>query len=116
MHDDRPQFEKITFRPGDHPCASPMASYPAGPCVQQALMIPVKIGALMAICFLLGGLTAAPYQTNVVEGWTVIVNERLLAEEKAATEKALEILRGQLKQIVRVVPATAVAKLREVTL
>jgi len=56
------------------------------------------------------------YQTNVVEGWTVVLNERLLANEKAATEKALEILRGQLREIVRVAPARAVAKLREVTL
>ena len=47
---------------------------------------------------------------------TVVVNERLLTEEKAATEKALEILRGQLKEIVRVVPPPALAKLREVTL
>lgn len=74
------------------------------------------ICGLIAVCFLLGGTGAAGYQTNVVEGWTVVVNERLLAEEKAATEKALEILRGQLKEIARVVPAPAVAKLREVTL
>jgi len=71
---------------------------------------------LITICFLLAGITAARSQTNVVEGWTVVVNERLLAEEKAATEKALELLRGQLQQIVRGVPAPAVAKLREVTL
>jgi len=79
-------------------------------------MSPVNIGALIAISFLLGGTTTARCQTNIVEGWTVVVNERLLAEEEAATRKALEILRSQLKQIVRVVPAPAVAKLREVTL
>jgi len=60
--------------------------------------------------------TPPRYQTNVVEGWTVVLNERLLANEKAATEKALEILRGQLREIVRVAPAPAVVKLREVTL
>ena len=59
---------------------------------------------------------AASFQTNSIEGWRVLVNERLLAEEKAATEKALGLLRGQLQEIVRVVPASAVAKLREVTL
>lgn len=74
------------------------------------------IAALIAASFLLGSTEKARYQTNNVEGWTVLVNERLLAEEKAATGKALEILRGQLKEIVRVVPAPAVAKLREVTL
>ena len=72
--------------------------------------------ALIAASFVLGSTETARYETNVVEGWTVMVNERLLAEEKAATDKALAILRGQLKEIVRVVPAPAVAKLREVTL
>jgi hypothetical protein len=71
---------------------------------------------LLAIYSLLAGTTTASCRTNVVEGWTVIVNERLLTDQKAATEKALEILSGHLKQIVAVVPPTAVAKLREVTL
>jgi hypothetical protein len=65
---------------------------------------------------LVGGTTASRHQTNRVEGWTVLVNERLLVEQRAATEKALELLRGQLQEIVRVVPAPALRKLREVTL
>lgn len=60
--------------------------------------------------------TAASHQTNSLEGWRVLVSERLLAEDKAATEKALALLHLQLQEIVRVVPAPAVAKLREVTL
>lgn len=60
--------------------------------------------------------TAASHQTNSIEGWRVLVSERLLAEDKAATDKALELLRAQLQEIVRVVPASAVVKLREVTL
>ena len=60
--------------------------------------------------------TAASFQTNSIEGWRVLVNERLLGEDKAATAKALELLRVQLQEIVRVMPAPAVAKLREVTL
>ena len=60
--------------------------------------------------------TAASHQTNSIEGWRVLVSERLLAEDKAATDKALELLRAQLQEMVRVVPASAVAKLREVTL
>ena len=61
-------------------------------------------------------LAAASFQTNSIESWSVLVNERLLAEDKAATEKALGLLRVQLQEIVRAVPAPAVAKLREVTL
>ena len=56
------------------------------------------------------------HQTNSVEGWTVLVDARLLSEERTATTKALELLRAQLQEIVRVAPASAVAKLREVTL
>ena len=40
---------------------------------------------------------SASFQTNSIEGWTTLVNERLLAEDKAATERALELLRAQLK-------------------
>lgn len=63
-----------------------------------------------------GGEGPARHQTNCIEGWTVLVNERLLAADKAATVKALELLRAQLQEIVRVVPAAAVGKLREVAL
>jgi hypothetical protein len=62
------------------------------------------------------GAEARHYQTNSVEGWTVLVDDRLLGEDKAETEKALGLLRLQLKEIVRVIPTLAVAKLREVTL
>lgn len=56
------------------------------------------------------------HQTNVIEGWTVLVDVRLLKEEPAPTAKALELLRVQLQEIVRVVPAPAVRKLREIPL
>jgi hypothetical protein len=59
---------------------------------------------------------ASSFQTNSIEGWCVLVNERLLAEDKAATEKTLQLLRLQLQEIVRVVPPRSVARLREVTL
>src|SRR5262249_38041711 len=59
---------------------------------------------------------SASFQTNSIEGWTTLVKERLLAEDSAATERALELLRAQLKEIVRVVPPPALRKLREVTL
>src|SRR4029434_9204739 len=53
---------------------------------------------------------------NTIEGWTVLVNDRLFAADKAATVKALELLRAQLQEIVRVAPPAAVEKLRGVTL
>jgi hypothetical protein len=78
--------------------------------------------ARIVILFLVGALGgglvrgAALFQTNSIEGWTTVVNQRLWDEDKAGTERALELLRGQLREIVRLVPAEAVAKLREVTL
>lgn len=72
--------------------------------------------ALILFLATVSPLAASQHQTNVIEGWTVLVDERLLAENKLVTEKALGLLRGQLKEIVRVVPAPAVTKLREVTL
>ena len=59
---------------------------------------------------------AATLPTNSIEGWRVLVSERLLSDDRAATDKALALLRVQLQEIVRVVPAPAVAKLREVAL
>jgi hypothetical protein len=40
---------------------------------------------------------SASFQTNSIEGWATLVNERLLVEDKAATERALELLQAQLK-------------------
>jgi hypothetical protein len=59
---------------------------------------------------------SAGFQTNVIEGWTTLVDERLLVEDEAQTKRALELLRGQLKEIARVAPPAALTKLREVKL
>jgi len=56
------------------------------------------------------------YKTQRLEGWTVHVNDLLMQDEKADTEKALELITAQLKEIVHVVPAGAVTHLRKVTL
>jgi hypothetical protein len=56
------------------------------------------------------------YETRTVAGWTVRVRKELLEEEPDATARALELLRGQLEEVARVVPAAAVARLREVPL
>lgn len=55
------------------------------------------------------------YRTNQIEGWTVLVDVRLLAENPA-TDRALELLKTQLQEIVRNVPAPAVTELRKVSL
>jgi hypothetical protein len=73
------------------------------------------VAILAALCFVPRS-TAAGFQTNSIEGWRVLVDQRLLTEEKSATEKALGLLRAQLQEILRTAPALAVERLREVTL
>jgi Glucose-regulated metallo-peptidase M90 len=60
--------------------------------------------------------TFPPRKTLEIEGWTVHVSEQLLEEDKAATERALELLTKQLQEINEVVPAVAVEELRKVPL
>lgn len=59
---------------------------------------------------------AARYDTRSVEGWTVHVSTKFQADDKDALDKALEMLAAHLKEIVRVVPADAVAQLKKVPL
>lgn len=56
------------------------------------------------------------YQTKDIEGWKVHINERLMVDEKAVTEKMVSLLTTQLKEIVRVVPAKSVEHLRKIPL
>lgn len=53
---------------------------------------------------------------RAIAGWQVHVDARLLASEAPATERALALLGQMLAEIVRVVPAPAVAALRAVPL
>ena len=55
-------------------------------------------------------------EARVIEGWTVQINRELLTKDGAATAKALELLRTQLQEIIRVVPQPAVAELQKVPL
>ena len=55
-------------------------------------------------------------ETRVVAGWTVHVHSACLATNAVATERALELLKVQLEQIVRVAPPPAVTELRKVPL
>jgi hypothetical protein len=65
---------------------------------------------------LMGAPSEPLYRAQKIEGWTVQVSTLMMEREKDATETALGLLRGQLKQIVRAVPPHVVARLREVTL
>ena len=56
------------------------------------------------------------YEQRLIAGWTVQVNVKLIEKDASALEKALGLLRAQLDEIVRVVPAKAVAELRKVPL
>jgi hypothetical protein len=56
------------------------------------------------------------YTEQVIEGWNVQISATLWQKQKAATETALELLQKQLAEIVRGVPAPALARLREVPL
>jgi hypothetical protein len=54
--------------------------------------------------------------TTTVEGWTVRVRGSLWRDQREATQTALALLAKQLAEIGRVVPAPALARLREVPL
>lgn len=54
--------------------------------------------------------------TNAIEGWRVLIDERLFHENRAATEKALDLLRVQLREITEKLPPAAVTNLRQITL
>ena len=64
-------------------------------------------------------LTAGPLKMEaqvIVDGWKVTIHPALWEKEREATAAALRLLQAQLAEIVHVVPAPAVAKLREVPL
>jgi len=75
--------------------------------------------ALCAAAFIASPLppkAAEGYKTRQIEGRTVPGSEKLPGERADENEKALKLTPAQLAEIVRVVPANAVAKLREVPL
>lgn len=56
------------------------------------------------------------YADRTISGWTVHVSTGLMAEQSAEVEKALQLMQAQLDEIVKKVPAAAVAELRKVPL
>lgn len=59
---------------------------------------------------------APAYERRDLEGWPVQVRREMVQTNSMATEHALELLRKQLKEIVRTVPAPALKELRLVPL
>ncbi|HUS36380.1 MAG TPA: hypothetical protein VM680_13595 [Verrucomicrobiae bacterium] len=72
--------------------------------------------ALLALLCFCARAFGGSFQTNTIEGWRVLIDQRLLDVNQAATEKALDLLSVQLREIVAKVPAPAVTELRQVTL
>lgn len=71
--------------------------------------------AWMAGMALLAAMRAGAYETRSIQGWTVLVRPELLAtESRAATERAVALIDGQLAEVARVVPGKALAELRKV--
>jgi hypothetical protein len=58
--------------------------------------------------------TSEAYETQQIEGWTVLVNREFLRRRSALAERTLTLLRYQLYQIDRRLPRAAVGKLRKV--
>ena len=55
-------------------------------------------------------------QVRQVRGWTLRIDERLIAKDAAVVEKAVGLLDAQLAKVERLVPAKAVERLRAVPL
>src|SRR5687768_12573384 len=71
---------------------------------------------LLCFCITPVASRASTYKTNTIEGWRVLIDERLLNDNLTATQKALDLLRPQLREIAEKVPSAAVTQLRQVTL
>lgn len=75
------------------------------------------LAALAFACIASAASPGPTYQTQTLEGWTVLIDDRLLtAANKPLTDRALVLLAAQLKEVIRVVPAGPVAQLRKVKL
>lgn len=55
-------------------------------------------------------------QVREIRGWTLRIDERLIAKDAAAVEKAVGLLDKHLETIIRLVPAKAVTELKKVPL
>ena len=83
------------------------------PCIAAVCML-LFVGA--EVLYSAEPRKVAGRQTRQIEGWTVFISDELLEKEKDQTARAMELLTAQLAEIVRVVPAPALAELRKVPL
>ncbi len=85
-------------------------------------MASIFVGVVIAV--LMSGVLAADekeseskpkveFEIRNIEGWTVYINKKGLAEHKEQMNEALEHLQNQLYQVIRVVPQPAVTKMQE---
>ena len=59
-------------------------------------------------------LQANGYKTQSIDGWTVLVSDKLLSEKPGKTSKALALLESQLQGVKKVLPNSAFEKLHRV--
>lgn len=80
----------------------------------------IRFGQLSIVLFQLLAVEAAPpapaYERQEIEGWNIHIRRELIETESILTAHALELLRKQLEEVVRVVPAPALKELRLVPL
>ncbi len=62
------------------------------------------------------GSSLEGYQTRVIQGWPVRINVELFASQKQKTEKAIELIDGQLKTLSKILPPEVLRSLRNVTI
>ena len=62
------------------------------------------------------GTGTKTHDQRLIAGWTVRVSTKLIEDDAASLERAVQMLRVQLDEIVRVVPPQAVAELQKVPL
>ena len=55
-----------------------------------------------------------PYRETVLEGWTVVVSQKLLIGKQQLAEEALTLLEAKLKEVADALPADALQKLQTV--
>ena len=77
-------------------------------CVFCALMSAVTAGAVP--------LDVEGYTPQELAGWVVYVSDELWEQRREEAEKALELLKGQCKKVIEVLPPTAVSQLQQVRL
>lgn len=76
----------------------------------------VSVFLLLALSVASHAQTQESHVTKDILGWTVHVNRMLLSSDSAKSERALELLKDQLEEIVRVVPEKSVIELKKVPL